>query len=728
MKKNVLLEKIGIGLLSLIIIIFSLIIGANGKGLRVIPITILLLLIIIFLVCKKTNYKNESIFFKNKIDILVFIFIISTFLPLIFKTYSSLSYQIEFMIKYVFYYAVYILARNTIKTKEHINTIYSVIIFSSIIPIMLGIGSISGNNTFKWIIQKLNLGYQMEYKPTYTFGYANTVAVYLSMCIFLSLYKIFSTKDRQVKITYLIYIVLALYNIYLCYSRMPSILLIIFLLIFFINKYKTTRKNNLKKTIIITSIIVILIIILLSFILKISKPFSTNQKIYEREIIYKFKKGKEYNIKLDLDLYNENKPYNAFTVRMVAVNKYYNEKNINLTDYNVGHNIVNVKFIPENNTDIVKFYIYNNNTDGIIKFNKSYINNKEYILHYKYLPQRISKFICQLSKKDKSIVERYYYYKDSINIFKRHIIFGNGGNAWRSLSKVNQEYAFSVKETHSYFFELLIEYGLVGIITYFIMLISIIKYLISNKKEEKKILLYVLGILLIHSITFDFNMSFMLIQIITYTLFACILSNDKKKKIIKTKYDYIPFAVLIVTLFSTTYMCLYKYNIINKKYYLPINRSIIENRLEKIEYEESSPKEKLSILISITKEEPYLNQTEVFKKYMTILLESEKNISNREFGEYLDYILNHVDKTEVYAPYYINTLIEREETLHTTIEILENSSYKDKEKHINKLKKIIKNDYIKYIGYIKDSEKNGYNIPYVNKAINIYKKMYEEVK
>ena len=727
MKKNKLLEKFGIGLLSLIIIIFSLIIGANEKGLRVIPITILLLLIIIFLVCKKINDKKESIFFKNKIDIFVFIFIISTFLPLIFKTYSSLSYQIEFMIKYVFYYAVYILARNTIKTKKHINIIYSVIIFSSIIPIVLGIDSISGNNTFIWIIKKLNLAYRAEYKASYTFGYANAVAIYLSMCIFLSLYKIYNTKNNQIRNIYILYIVLALYNIYLCYSRMPSILFIIFLLIFFINKYKNTIKTNLKKIIIITSIIVIPIIIFFFSTLKMSKPYISNQKIYEREIIYKFKKGKEYNIKLDIELSNDNKPINALTVRFVSINKYYNENTISLTDYNAGHNIVDVKYIPKNDTDSIKFYVYNNN-DGTIKFNKAYVNNKEFILHHKYLPQRISKFICHLTKKDKSIVERYYYYKDSIGIFKRHIIFGNGGNAWRSLSKVNQDYAFSVKETHSYFFEILIEYGLVGIITYFIMLISIIKCLIKNKKEEKKILLYVLGILLIHSITFDFDMSFMIMQVLTYILFACILSDEKKEKIVKPKYDYISFGLLIITLITTTYMSLYKYNIINKKYYLQINRSIVENRFDRLESEKSTPKEKLRFLKTIMKEEPYLNQTEVFKKYMIILFDNEKNISNKEYGEYLDYAFNYVDKTEVYAPYYISTLLDREQLLFDTIGILEKGKYKNKEKYINKLKKIIKKDYKKYIGYIKDSEKNGYNINNVNKAINIYQRIYNEVK
>ena len=104
MKKNKLLEKFGIGLLSLIIIIFSLIIGANEKGLRVLPISILLLLIIIFLLCKKIIKKDESIFFKNKIDIAVFIFTLSTILPLLFKTYASLAYEIEFILKYFLTY------------------------------------------------------------------------------------------------------------------------------------------------------------------------------------------------------------------------------------------------------------------------------------------------------------------------------------------------------------------------------------------------------------------------------------------------------------------------------------------------------------------------------------------------------------------------------------------------------------------------------------------------
>ena len=157
LSKNI--DKIGFYLLSLIIIIFSLIIGANEKGLRVIPISILLLLIIIFLVCKKIIKKYESLFFKNKIDISVFIFTLITILPLVFKTYASFSYEIECILKYIFYYSVYVLARNVINKKENINSIYTIIIFTSLIPITLGLNMNGSNNTFTEIIKYFNIGY-----------------------------------------------------------------------------------------------------------------------------------------------------------------------------------------------------------------------------------------------------------------------------------------------------------------------------------------------------------------------------------------------------------------------------------------------------------------------------------------------------------------------------------------------------------------------------------------
>ena len=731
MKKNDLLKKLGMILLSSIIIIFSLIIGANEKGLRVLPISILLLLIIIFLVCKKISNKKESIFFKNKIDITVFIFIISTFLPLIFKTYSSLSYQIEFMVKYVFYYSVYILSRNVIKTKKDINIIFSVIIFTSIIPIILGLDIISERNTFSFIIKKLNLLYDTGYKPTFNFGYSNVVAIYLSLCTFLSIYKIYNTKEKLVKILYGMYIILALYCIYLCYSRMPSILLIIFLSIFFINKYKDKIKEYKSKIIKIGVVSLLILIPIICYGLTISKEFTTTMKEYEKVVINDYKQDEKYKLELDVEFYatEETKTINKrlFKVDLVSINKYYKETIIESRYYGIGNKKIVFEFTPLKDTDDIRFYIHNENNGGM-KIKKVYLNNKEIIYHYKYLPQNISKFVSFITLKDKSLVERYYFYKDSMKIFKKHMIFGNGGDAWHSLSKSNQDYTFSVKETHSYFFELLIEYGLVGLLCYYVMLTNIMIILFKNTKEEKKILRYALVILLLHSITFDFNMSYMFIEIIVYTLFACILTDEKKDKTINTKYDYPIFIILFITLLSTTYMSLYQYSIIDGKYYLPINRKMIESNLKILPQRKSKPKEKLDFLKTTMKYEPYLAQNYIYHYYFDILLKNEKSISNKEIDEYLDYITKHISKTEIYSPLYIDYLISREKSLTEGVNLLKESKYKNKDKYIKRIRKIIIDEHDQNVNYINQIERHGYSPQYTSYILEEYEKLYEEVK
>lgn len=731
MKKNDLLEKLGMILLSSIIIIFSLIVGANEKGLRVIPISILLLLIIIFLVCKKRSNKKESIFFKNKIDISVFIFIISTFLPLIFRTYSSLSYQIEFMIKYVFYYAVYVLARNVIKTKKDINIIFSVIIFTSIIPIILGLDIVSGNNTFSWVLKKLDLTYGTGYKPGYNFGYSNVVAIYLSLCIFLSIYKISNTKEKTIKITYGMYILLALYNIYLCYSRMPSILFIIFLAVYFINKYKDKIIENKKKIIKVGVVSLLIIIPIISYGLTVSKPFTTKMEKYEKVVIHDFKQDQEYTLKLDVEFFatDETKEINSrlFKVYLTSINKYYKETIIESRYYTTGKQTIVFKFTPLEDTEDVRFYIENENK-GAMTINKVYLDKEELIYHYKFLPQNISKFVSFITLKDKSLVERYYFYKDSMKIFRKHMIFGNGGDAWHSLSKTRQDYTFSVKETHSYFFELLIEYGLVGLLCYYVMITNIMIILFKNTKEEKKILRYALVILLLHSITFDFNLSYMFIEIIVYTLFACILSDEKKDKTISIKFDYPILIIFLITLLTTTYMSLYKYNVIDKKYYLPINRSVIETKLRKLPKEKATVKSKLDFLKLTMKEEPYLAQNYVYHYYFNILLKNEKNISNKEIDEYLDFATKHISKTEIYSPLYIEYLVSRETALTEGVNLLKESKYKNKDKYIKKLRKIIIDEHDQNIKYMNQTDRHGYPERYTSSAIEEYEKLYEEVK
>ena len=74
-------------IISIVILIFSLLVGANEKGLRELPMCILLFIALIYLIVRKILLK-QKIVIKNKIDLFVLLFMCTTMLPLIFKKYN----------------------------------------------------------------------------------------------------------------------------------------------------------------------------------------------------------------------------------------------------------------------------------------------------------------------------------------------------------------------------------------------------------------------------------------------------------------------------------------------------------------------------------------------------------------------------------------------------------------------------------------------------------------
>ena len=181
MKKK-LMDKIGITIISIVIIVFSVIIGANEKGLRILPISILLFLELVYLIIRKIIFK-EKIAIKNKVDILVFLFMCSTILPYIFKTYSTYQGTIEFIIKYFFVYSTYLTVRNTIDSKGKVKALILVTCISSLIVGFFAIDR-AGSYYSEKLLEKLNLLYTGNYSFYGTFGYKNTLAIYFLFCIF----------------------------------------------------------------------------------------------------------------------------------------------------------------------------------------------------------------------------------------------------------------------------------------------------------------------------------------------------------------------------------------------------------------------------------------------------------------------------------------------------------------------------------------------------------------
>ena len=129
MKKKI-IDIIGMTIISIVIITLNLIVGANEKGLRTLPISIMLCFEVIYLIIKKIIFK-QKIVLNNKVDIFVLLFMLSTLLPYIFKTYSTFQGTIEFILKYFFAYSTYLVVRNTVDSKKKVNILIWVTLASS---------------------------------------------------------------------------------------------------------------------------------------------------------------------------------------------------------------------------------------------------------------------------------------------------------------------------------------------------------------------------------------------------------------------------------------------------------------------------------------------------------------------------------------------------------------------------------------------------------------------
>ena len=569
-KKNI--DKLGMLLLCITIVTFSVIVGGNDKALPILPIGILTGLSLIVLLIKKIKYKDKII--NSKLDIVLLIFLGTMVLPLIFKTYCSYQGTVEFIIKYFFVFIIYLLVRNTVKTRKEVNILIATTVLSSIVIIVFGFDKLNDNN-FKWLLDNLDLSYKEYYRFESTFGYANAVSIYLAFCTFLAINGIENTKSKLVKTIYVLFIIIYLYVIYISLSRLVLIIYILSLIIYFAVKLYKKIKNNKKiiKVILITIILGILLISLyIGIAINYSKPCELGFDEMMR-IRKKFEPNREYTIKLELDVQSENNEPKSF-INVEEVNKYLKETIIAEQKLKNGDQMVELNFTTSNDIYYIKLNATNEDEqkeDKKIIIKKCYINDEEYIFAYKYIPKLISRIITSFNLEDVSIHQRLQFYENCLRIAKDSPIIGHGGNAWKRLSLAYEEYPYTVKETHSYFFELLISYGIVGVIVFLIFIILLCKNTIKNfrnnveNKNRNSSIFIGLIVFILYSLVFDFSMSYILTILLVF-VYTAVLQRDDNEVIeinenLNKGYTCIDWFVLIIII--VLFIVLAKANIAN---------------------------------------------------------------------------------------------------------------------------------------------------------------------
>ena len=497
-RTTLIIEKIYLMILCSNIVLLNLLVGSSHTDPRFALQALIMFETLIYIIIQKIN-KKKNILIKSKIDICMILYTISSSLPLIFKTYASQNYTINMILMQLTVYCLYIQTRNIITTPKRKNILINTALISSILIVIFGIDELYFD-TFRPFLNLIYSANSDAYGMVSTIGYSNAVASYMTFMLFLALGKYLSTQTNWQKSLYAVSMQISMLGIYFGNSRAGMVIfamLIVpylikikeikariqviiqiigtFLMAFIFEKVLNQYTNewiiwiqflallllnyiinyvyeiiepkvqnkmkmkSYKKYIIDLGIVATIIFIIFALTIgKQSKPIVMGEKEKFIEILgEKLEPNTNYKITIEYEAkVNEKND----TIEIFEINKYRKQKEIGSTYIKNGTNIETIE-IETTNMEIerarIYFYLYNNDK---VTVNKIYINDKEYIARYKYIPDSIVRLIRTINLKTTSISERLTMYSDGLKLVKRSPLIGNGGKAFSSLYPTVKSY------------------------------------------------------------------------------------------------------------------------------------------------------------------------------------------------------------------------------------------------------------------------------------------------
>lgn len=740
-KSKTILDNIALVIICFCIVISSILVGTPITANYGIISTIINGIALIYLVISLFLNRNKR-YLNNILVLIVLVFNISNLIPLIFKSYISLSATIDNILDMTGILSLVILIisnENENKSKYIVNSI----ITSGVMLCFISIDNLTTNVLGEFLGKLGNLqNYNPDSRQMANFGYPNSLAIYIALCFILSIGRIVeinsdtnkSTSKLLSKIICSSLLVSFISIIFLSYSRGTYVILaiasLIYLLVINENKEKintgltiiTTvllsgifiklygnfvnieeyiniyfiliilslvngllqigvgyvgnklEKINLKKLIIVMLLILVMGIVIFFVLMQYTKPlilFSKGNKSYEYiQLIDYIKVEDKVKVDTEFDAKSELEDEGQYGIIIQEKNEYNDtleEHSIVVTNYS---GTKTVEFEKQENTKYIAISYVNyriTKSDGLTIYSVK-INGQDALLDYEFLPKEIVYKIKNISVETFSVTERFTFIKDGLKIALTNPILGYGGNAWRYLEYSVQEYNYTAAEAHSYIVDIFVENGILG----FLIVIGLYIYgiiIFIKQRKNNKINYLILGVLLvlIHSI-YDFDMSFGIVQIAVFSVFALCVNNNK----INLKNNKINIiSNIIIIIFLGIVLCFNILRTISQIYYIKeyyikeINEDFID---------ESSIKN-----IDIIKTEE-IYKIYPFNNYLLKYILLNETDTNK-LKEYIDYV---IDNEEYYMQ---NEVIEIAYNAGYDENIIKELIYKD----INSNKKDIEN-------------------------------------
>lgn len=726
------MENINKIIIAFIIILSTVLIGTPLEQKNVQIVYLIINIYCLICMIKKTIKKEKANI--DKMDIVIFVFAFSSFIPLIFGKNISVSENVYGIIKYTSLFNVYGITKDEIrKDNKYANILINTIIASILLLCIIGLDEINGNylKELKKIIGYRLLEYD-EVRISSLFSYPNTMALVAGIGILLSAGKILSENKIKAKIIYGITTVIFFSTFILTYSRLAYIIFTIILLMILSAiavKYKIHKKINKK----IVCISIILGIAIISYIVVgLNLPKEVEIQGNYQKILYKIMPNTEYSFEFEIE--NLGEPENNLNIQLTQKDKYFDEiaKEEKKFSTNSGKNQIKVK--TQENAQVIYLNIKLENAEDKIKIKNFKINNEEFILEYKILPTNIVGKIKNIDFSNKSAWERIVFIQDGLKIAKNNWLLGLGTNSWREMQKEVQEYSYYAQEMHCFPIQILVENGVVGFLSvigiFVIVIQSFTKEVKKEKLESDKISIVIaIAFILIYS-CLDFHLSFFYVLLILLTLLAIITSNEKTKEL--KKCNIIKILIITVSIIniyiSSLEMYYYKdiealkvnsiwteeriYDTYSKL--LPTNLNIKVKKYQ-LAKEEKNYEKMLNIIGNLLRTEKYLTNN-INLEMPLIYLNINKN-NQRE----IEFIFNYVKETEKANIYEPQFQIIRLKRISQMIDILEEQNNKE---YAKKFEEQLKKEIDEKEEKILDYEKARYD----KKMVEGYERELKEIK
>ncbi|MEW6696516.1 MAG: O-antigen ligase family protein [Bacillota bacterium] len=135
-------------------------------------------------------------------------------------------------------------------------------------------------------------------------------------------------------------------------------------------------------------------------------------------------------------------------------------------------------------------------------------------------------------------MERLTMYQDGLRMVLERPVLGWGGGGWSEAYSIYQGYAYTARQTHSYFLQMTIETGLLGLliaISIWVLFLyksyTVYKSSLGNNKEQNLAAALICSVLAIIShAVFDFDLSLSALTIVMFALMACLLTIENQNK------------------------------------------------------------------------------------------------------------------------------------------------------------------------------------------------------